>query len=93
MNAYRKYVFTGASESPALEWDNAEPALAHGDADIIAFVQNLKTQAGGDIHLAGGAGWRGRSSGSAWSTSTASSCNRSCLTARAGSTRSTSGAR
>ena len=55
MNAYRKYVFTGASEGPGLEWNNAEPALAQGDADIIAFVENLRTQPGGDIHLAGGA--------------------------------------
>ena len=55
MNAYKKYVFTGASEKPALEWSNAEAVLAHGDDDIVAFVEDLKAQPGGDIHLAGGA--------------------------------------
>ena len=45
MNAYRKYVFTGASEGPALEWNNAEPALAQGDADIIAFVEEPENAA------------------------------------------------
>ena len=55
MNAYKKYVFTGASEKTALEWNNAEEVLAHGDEDIVAFVNDLKAQPGGDIHLSGGA--------------------------------------
>ncbi len=29
--------------------------LAHGDEDIVAFVNDLKAQPGGDIHLSGGA--------------------------------------
>ena len=55
MNAYKKYVFTGASETTALEWNNAEEVPAHGDDDIVAFVDDLKAQPGGDIHLSGGA--------------------------------------
>jgi dihydrofolate reductase len=55
MNSYKKYVFTGASDKPALEWNNAEAVPAHGDEDIVTFVEDLKTQPGGDIHLAGGA--------------------------------------
>ena len=55
MNAYKKYVFTGAREKPALEWNNAEAVRAHGDEDIVAFVDQLKAQPGGDIHLSGGA--------------------------------------
>ncbi len=55
MNAYKKYVFSGASEKAPLEWNNAELVLAHGDEDIVRFVNDLKKQAGGDIHLSGGA--------------------------------------
>ena len=55
MNAYKKYVFTGATEKTALEWNNAEQVLARGDEDIVAFVNELKAQPGGDIHLSGGA--------------------------------------
>ena len=29
--------------------------LAHGDEDVVAFVNDLKAQPGGDIHLSGGA--------------------------------------
>jgi dihydrofolate reductase len=55
MNAYKKYVFTGASEKTPLEWNNAEQVLAHRDEDIATFVDELKAQSGGDIHLSGGA--------------------------------------
>ena len=55
MNSYKKYVFTGASETTALEWNNAEEVPAHGDEDVVAFVTDLKAQPGGDIHLSGGA--------------------------------------
>jgi dihydrofolate reductase len=55
MNAYKKYVFTGASEKSELEWNNAEQVLVHGDEEIVAFVNDLKAQPGGDIHLSGGA--------------------------------------
>jgi dihydrofolate reductase len=55
MNTYKKYVFTGASEKTPLEWNNAEEVPVHGDADIVAFVNDLKAQPGGDIHLSGGA--------------------------------------
>lgn len=55
MNSYKKYVFTGASERSALEWNNAEQVLAESDEDIVTFVTDLKQQPGDDIHLAGGA--------------------------------------
>jgi dihydrofolate reductase len=55
MNSYQKYVLSGASEKTKLEWNNAELILAHGDDDIVSFVQKLKAQPGGDIHLSGGA--------------------------------------
>jgi dihydrofolate reductase len=55
MNSYRKYVFTRSGESKALEWTNAEQVSAPSDEDIVAFVNELKAQSGGDIHLSGGA--------------------------------------
>ena len=55
MNSYKKYVFTGTGEERALEWNNAEAVPVHRDEDIVAFVEDLKGQDGGDIHLAGGA--------------------------------------
>jgi dihydrofolate reductase len=55
MNAYKKYVFTGERDPAALEWSNAELVPVDGDAALAAFVERLKAQAGGDIHLSGGA--------------------------------------
>jgi dihydrofolate reductase len=55
MNSYKKFVFSAASDKAELEWNNAELALAHSDDDIASFVNGLKAQSGGDIHLAGGA--------------------------------------
>jgi dihydrofolate reductase len=54
MHAYQKYVFTTDPEL-ALEWHNAEPVIVSSDEDIRSFVDNLKAQPGGDIHLSGGA--------------------------------------
>jgi len=53
MNTYKKYVFTGSSEP--LEWSNVELVPVDGDDALVAFVEQLKAQPGGDIHLAGGA--------------------------------------
>lgn len=55
MNSYKKFVFTGAGEEAALEWNNAELVQVLGDADVERFVGELKAQPGGDIHLSGGA--------------------------------------
>jgi dihydrofolate reductase len=55
MNRYTKYVFSRANEQMELEWDNAEQVLVHGDEDLARVVNELKSRAGGDIHLAGGA--------------------------------------
>jgi dihydrofolate reductase len=53
MNTYRKYVFSGSSEP--LEWSNVELVPVERDDALVAFVEQLKAQPGGDIHLAGGA--------------------------------------
>ena len=55
MNSYKKYVLTAGGEKEPLEWNNAELVPADGDEDIVAFVNDLKAQPGGDIHLSGGA--------------------------------------
>ena len=55
MNSYKKYVFTGPARQTPLEWNNAELVLVRGDEEIAAFVNDLKAQSGGDIHLSGGA--------------------------------------
>lgn len=54
MHFYKKYVFT-TDKDLTLEWNNAEAVGVSIDDDIRAFVENLKTQPGGDIHLSGGA--------------------------------------
>lgn len=54
MHAYKKYVFTTDPEL-TLKWHNAEPVVVSTDDDIRAFVEELKSQSGGDIHLSGGA--------------------------------------
>jgi dihydrofolate reductase len=54
MNSYKKYVFTGASDMRQLEWNNAEPVRVSGDEDIRAFIEDLRTKPGADIHLSGG---------------------------------------
>ena len=55
LNTYKKYVFSTGSEQKPLAWNNAELVQAHTDTDIINFINNLKSQSGKDIHLAGGA--------------------------------------
>lgn len=54
MHAYRKYVFTTDADLK-LEWHNAEPVVVSNDDAIRSFVEDLKAQPGGDIHLSGGA--------------------------------------
>jgi dihydrofolate reductase len=55
MNSYKKFVFSDANQKRMLEWNNAEQVLAHSDEDIVKFINELKAQSGGDIHLSGGA--------------------------------------
>jgi dihydrofolate reductase len=55
MNSYKKFVFSSGGKEKALEWNNAECVIARGDEDIARFINDLKAQEGGDIHLAGGA--------------------------------------
>jgi dihydrofolate reductase len=55
MNHLKKYVISATEEKANLEWNNAEQVLLSSDEDIIHFVQDLKSQAGKDIILTGGA--------------------------------------
>ncbi len=54
MHSYKKFVFTTDADLK-LEWHNAEPVVVSSDDDIRSFVEELKSQPGGDIHLSGGA--------------------------------------
>jgi dihydrofolate reductase len=56
MNTYRKLVFSRSGEPGPLEWANSERVVARDDAELAAFVTDLKAQPGGDIHVSGGAG-------------------------------------
>jgi hypothetical protein len=55
MNSYKKFVFSRGGASEALAWNNAEFVVAPTDEDVVRFINELKTQPGRDIHLAGGA--------------------------------------
>jgi dihydrofolate reductase len=55
MNRYKKYMITKAGEKETLDWNNSEHIIAPTDEDLIAFVNTLKAQEGGDIHIVGGA--------------------------------------
>jgi dihydrofolate reductase len=54
MHAYKKYVFT-TDPGLTLKWHNAERVVVPTDDEIRSFVEDLKAQPGGDIHLSGGA--------------------------------------
>lgn len=54
MHPDKKFAFTTDSEL-TIDWHNAEPVVVSSDADIRSFVDDLKSQSGGDIHLSGGA--------------------------------------
>lgn len=54
MHAYRKYVFSSDPDL-TLDWHNAEAVLVRKDDDLVAFVEELKSRPGADIHLSGGA--------------------------------------
>ncbi len=55
MNSYKKFVISSESDKSALEWANAELVIIRGDQDMVTFINELKAQTGGDIHLSGGA--------------------------------------
>ncbi len=55
MNSYKKYVFSETKAAQPLEWANAERIPVDGDAELVAFINELKAADGGEIHLAGGA--------------------------------------
>lgn len=55
MNTYKKFVFSRDGEPKALSWNNAVQVIVQSDEDIVRFIDNLKAQPGGEIHLSGGA--------------------------------------
>jgi dihydrofolate reductase len=54
MHSYKKFVFT-TKPGLTLDWHNADPVVVSTDDEIRSFVEDLKAQPGGDIHLSGGA--------------------------------------
>lgn len=54
MHGYKKFVITSDPDL-TFDWHNAEPVVVSGDDELRKFVQDLKAQPGGDIHLSGGA--------------------------------------
>jgi dihydrofolate reductase len=55
MNDYRKLVLSRTGEAGPLAWNNAEQVVIPDDDEMVAFIDGLKRQPGGDIHLSGGA--------------------------------------
>lgn len=55
MNAYKKLVFSRYGREKLTEWNNTEQVVVGSDDELAAYISNLKTQSGGDIHLSGGA--------------------------------------
>ena len=55
MNDYRKLVFSRTDSTRLPAWNNAELVVAGTDAELSAYLGQLKDQPGGDIHLSGGA--------------------------------------
>jgi dihydrofolate reductase len=55
MQTYRKLVFSRSGRRKPTEWNNAELVVVGSDDELAKYLGNLKAQAGGDIHLSGGA--------------------------------------
>lgn len=55
MRDYRKLVFSRSGGQKLTEWNNVEQVTAADDGALAKFISELKAQAGGDIHLSGGA--------------------------------------
>jgi dihydrofolate reductase len=55
MHDYRKLVFSRTGKHALTEWNNVEQVVAASDDELAAYLANLKTGPGGDIHLSGGA--------------------------------------
>jgi dihydrofolate reductase len=55
MNTYKKLVFSKSGRQKLTEWNNTEQVVVSTDDELAKYLANLKTQAGGDIHLSGGA--------------------------------------
>lgn len=55
MNSYKKYMITRDGDKKTLTWNNSEHIISPTDEDLMAFINMLKAQEGGDIHIVGGA--------------------------------------
>lgn len=55
MHDYRKLVFSRSGSQKLTEWNNVDEVVVADDEALAACLLQLKAQAGGDIHLSGGA--------------------------------------
>lgn len=55
MHDYRKLVFSRSEHQKLTEWNNTERIVAATDDQLAAYLGDLKTQPGRNIHLSGGA--------------------------------------
>ncbi|GLQ55254.1 dihydrofolate reductase family protein [Devosia nitrariae] len=55
MNDYRKLVFSRSGGEDLTAWNNVEQVIAADETALAAYLTDLKSQPGGDIHLSGGA--------------------------------------
>lgn len=55
MHDYRKLVFSRSGSDAITPWHGAELVVARSDDELVAYLSELRTTAGRDIHLAGGA--------------------------------------
>jgi dihydrofolate reductase len=54
MNTYRKLVFSRSGREQPTEWNNTELVTVGTDDELAEYLEDLKAQPGGDIHLSGG---------------------------------------
>lgn len=55
MNDYKKLVFSRSGREKLTAWNNVEQVIAADTEALAAYLTDLKSQPGGDIHLSGGA--------------------------------------
>lgn len=55
MNDYRKLVFSRSGNEKLTAWHNVDEIVAADDEALAAYLTDLKSQPGADLHLSGGA--------------------------------------
>ncbi|AHK30752.1 riboflavin biosynthesis protein RibD [Rhodococcus opacus PD630] len=54
MSTYRKLVFSRSGDDPVTEWTNTDQVVVATDDELAAYLEDLKSRPGRDIHLSGG---------------------------------------